>query len=155
MKPFHLLGASLAAGCLAIALASPAAASDSAQEAENVRKLDIMLMVSSLRCRYGAYDFRADYQRFSERHMPTLTRAYDTLHRDFARVHGHGEAKRALDRISVGMANQYGQGHPWLDCSDLREATRDLAERASGQDLYPAAMELLSDGTGSYLAARR
>ena len=50
-------------------------------EAEQLRRLDIMLMVTSLRCRHGADDFRSDYQRFTARHLATLNEAGRTLQR--------------------------------------------------------------------------
>lgn len=125
--------------------------------AEQIRKLDIMLMVSSLRCRFGPDDFRADYRRFTANNLDTLNSAGRTLKADLARRHGSGGATRALDRISVSMANRYGQGHPWLGCRDLREAARDLADTRDPDELLDAADYLLADrpSGGSYLAARR
>lgn len=157
MRPFHLLGGALAAGCIALLLASPAAATSPTQQAEDVRKLDIMLMVSSLRCRHGDDNFQADYQRFSARHLSTLNRAYRTLHGNLSRIHGTKGAKRKLDRISVGMANQYGQGHPWLNCAELKTLTSELADRPAGEDLHPTALALLGDRASgrTYLAARQ
>ena len=146
MTLFHTkLGAALACASLAVAAAGPAAASEASLRAENLRKFDIMLMVSSLRCRHGESDFQADYRSFSARHLPTLNAAYRTLHGNLARTHGAKGAKRQLDRISVGMANQYGQGHPWLSCSELKDVTRDLAAKPTGHDLHPTALTLLGD----------
>ncbi|WFL76839.1 S-adenosyl-L-homocysteine hydrolase [Altererythrobacter arenosus] len=126
-------------------LAWPGVASADAvtSNAENIRKLDIMLMVTSLRCRTGPHNFQADYQTFSRTHLSTLNRAAAQLQGDLSRRHGAKGAKRALDRISVTMANQYGTGHPWLECAALKKVTRDLtAERDVGR-FSTAATELL------------
>lgn len=142
---------------MALPWASPAQAMFSQSEAEAVRKLDIMLMVSSLRCRFGPDDFRADYQRFSARHLTTLNAAYRSLHQGLARTHGAKRATRMLDDISVSMANRYGQGHPWLDCKQLREVVRELADRTEGHELLGEAHYLLGDKPAgdTFLATRR
>ena len=55
------------------------------------------------------------------------------------------------------MANQYGQGHPWLGCADLKMVTRSLALMRGPDALEEAADQLLaSEGSGTQLAwARR
>lgn len=137
--------------------AAPAFALDAQVKAQDVRKLDIMLMVSALRCRHGSDDFQREYEQFSTRHLPTLNDAYRTLHSQLAGQHGQTGAKRALDRLSVGMANRYGQGHPWMSCGELKALTRDLASKPAGHDLHPTAVALLAErGSGrTFLAARR
>ena len=110
---------------------------------EQLRKLDIMLMVTSLRCRMGSDDFQADYRRFSANHLNTLNGAARRLESGLVARHGKKGATRALDRISVGMANQYGQGHPWLGCAELKEITSDLAKSKDPAVLAQAADELL------------
>ena len=42
---------------------------------EQIRKLDIMLMVTSLRCRTGADDFQPQYRKFSAAHITSLNAA--------------------------------------------------------------------------------
>lgn len=122
-----------------------AQAGEAKVSAENLRKLDIMLMVSSLRCRFGTDNFQPEYREFSAKHLGTLNAASRTLKADLTRQHGHKGAKRKLDRISVGMANQYGLGHPWLDCGELKQVTRDLADAQHRHELLAAADELLAD----------
>lgn len=145
------------AAALALPMATPAQAMYSQNEAEAVRKLDIMLMVSSLRCRFGPDDFQVDYQRFSARHLPTLNEAYRALHDILARTHGAKRATRMLDDISVSMANRYGQGHPWLDCAQLKSVTRDLADKRQGHELLGEANYLLAERppAGTTLALRQ
>lgn len=113
-----------------------------ADDAEAVRKLDIMLMVTSLRCRKTADNFQTDYQRFSSSHLATLNAASRTLQADLVKRGDTG--KRALDRISVSMANEYGNGHPWLDCGELKQITRDLAAAENAPRLAAHANDLLA-----------
>ncbi|WP_133365174.1 S-adenosyl-L-homocysteine hydrolase [Qipengyuania sediminis] len=132
--------ASLAAlAVLATPLPAQASATD---DAEAVRKLDIMLMVTSLRCRKTADNFQADYQRFSSSHLATLNAASRTLQADLVKSGNTG--KRALDKISVSMANAYGNGHPWLGCGELKRITQDLTKNAKPTQLATAAQDLLS-----------
>ena len=133
-----------AAGAAAMLLTPAPALASGANDAENIRKLDIMLMVTSLRCRMGAHDFQPHYRKFSAAHLPTLNSAAKSLHSGLVRKHGSKGAKRALDRISVGMANQYGQGHPWLECHELKKITSELAATRDPAHLKLAASELLA-----------
>ena len=132
--------ASLAAlAVLATPVSVQAGASD---DAEAVRKLDIMLMVTSLRCRRTADNFQADYQRFSSNNLTALNAASRQLQAGLLKQGNTG--KRALDKISVGMANEYGNGHPWLGCGELKQITRDLASNKNSAQLAAAADDLLS-----------
>lgn len=123
---------------------------------EQIRNLDIMLMVTSLRCRMGSDDFQHHYRKFSANHLHTLNGAARRMEQGFVKRHGARGAKRALDKMSVGMANEYGQGHPWLGCSELKEITSDLSQSRDPAVLAQAADELLGPrpaGGGRY--ARR
>ena len=141
---------------VAVLLTPVSAGATTPREAEQIRKLDIMLMVTSLRCRMGKDDFQPGYRKFSAAHLTTLNGAARTLESGLVKRHGAKGAKRALDRISVGMANQYGQGHPWLDCGALKGITDDLAKSRNPGDLTIAADELLATGpqNGGRFAAR-
>lgn len=131
-----------AAATAAAFIATPTTASASADH-EQVRKLDIMLMVTSLRCRMGKDDFQPQYREFSATHINALNHSARSLESGLVARHGKKGAKRALDRISVGMANQYGQGHPWLGCAELKEITSDLGRSNDPAVLAQAATELL------------
>lgn len=134
-------------GGLAIAAAMLApfpAAAFTPHEAEQIRRLDIMLMVTSLRCRTGGDDFRPEYGSFSAHHLATLNDAARTIEAGLVRQHGAAGAKRALDRISVGIANQYGLGHPWLGCGELKQIATRLSQSNDPGDLSQAAGELLA-----------
>lgn len=136
-------------------LAAPAQAQANSSEAAKLRQLDIMLMVSSLRCRFGADNFQADYARFSENQSATMAAAFTTLQADYTARMGAPGAKKALDRMSVGMANEYGQGHPWLGCGELKAVTQDLAGPTDRARLLAVANDVLGDRPPVQLAARR
>jgi hypothetical protein len=137
----------VAAGLAALMTVSamPAQA-QSVDAAEKVRKLDIMLMVTALRCRKGADNFQADYERFSASHLAELNAASNTLKADLSKRQGAAGAKRALDRISTGMANAYGNGHPWLDCAGLKQVAQELGQSRKPGVLLAAADQYLSGG---------
>ena len=146
MGTFRTIAA--AASAFAMLAGAPQAAlaetpADAAQ-AENLRKLDIMLMVTSLRCRKGAHDFQADYNDFSAKRLTIMKGAYATLKNGHVKRLGERGAKREMDKISVGMANQYGNGHPWLSCGELKGVAQELAGAPDRRTLLLAADDLLS-----------
>ena len=135
-------------------LVSPMSASAEAdlKTAENIRKLDIMLMVTSLRCRTGKDDFQAEYRKFSAAHLSTLNLASRQMRTSLQAKHGNKGAMRQLDRLSVGMANEYGQGHPWLECGELKKVAQGLAKERDPTRLADAAGELLGKRRSTNLA---
>ena len=137
-------------------LASVPASAGTVDQAEKLRKLDIMLMVTGLRCRKGADNFQADYGRFTTAHLPELNAASNALKADLSRRHGAAGANRALDRLSTTMANSYGGGHPWLSCAELKIVARNLAAARGPGPLAEAADQLLAPTGSPQLAwARR
>jgi len=124
---------------------SPAGAQSAHGEAEQLRRLDIMLMVTALRCRFGEDDFQSDYNRFAARHLETMNGAAQQLQAEYAARGGSQQARRALDQLSTGMANRYGQGHPWLGCAQLRSVAQGLSEASGREVLLAAAADLLED----------
>lgn len=140
----------LAAG--AMVLAAPLQAASPSAEAEKLRKLDIMLMVTALRCRTTADNFQPDFAAFEAAHLTELNGAAAQMRKDLVATAGAAGAARALDRLSTGMANQYGQGHPWLDCAQLRQVTRVLARAKGRETLVEAADQLLAPVQGPRLA---
>ena len=136
------------AACVAAAgmvLSFPAAAGGTGQ-AEKIRRLDIMLMVTGLRCRTTRDNFQREYGRFTTNHIGELNAAARELKADYAAKLGPAKADRALDKLSVQMANQYGQGHPWLNCGQLKRVASTLADMRGLQPLVEAANDLLDDG---------
>ena len=138
----------IAMGLAAAALlaATPAAAQGDLGSAERLRRLDIMLMVTALRCRFGPDNFQPDYEAFSARHLGTLNGAARDLTQALSARYGAQGARRALDRLSTSMANGYGMGHPTMDCGQLKHVTQDLAYATASNDLPAAADLLLADG---------
>ena len=133
----------IAATAAAAALFTMPGAAYASDQDEQIRKLDIMLMVTSLRCRMGQDDFQPHYRKFSAAHLAALNGSAKRMEASLVARHGARGAKRALDKVSVGMANQYGQGHPWLGCAELKEITNDLANSRDPAVLAQAADELL------------
>lgn len=89
-----------------------------------------MLMVGSLRCRNTAHDYRAAYDRFLLRHRPVLGKANLAILSELRMRLGTAGAAETLDRVSVRMANRYGEERGY-GCADLREVTSALADRES------------------------
>jgi hypothetical protein len=123
--------------------------------AEKLRRLDIMLMVTGLRCRMGSDNFISDYGRFTSRQMPTLNAANAQLRSELSARYGAAGAQRAVDRMSTSMANSYGAGHPWLDCHELKQVARNLAEVEGRATLEEAADQLLARTGSSQVALAR
>lgn len=144
----HIVKAACFATIVALAVffaSSPAKASSSFDEAHSLRSLDIMLMVTALRCRTGPHDFQADYNRFAAAHLPRLNEAGHALRQSFAASHRGAHAERALDRLGVRIANSYGDGHPWMECAELRRVTQELALHSDPHRLAETARYLLSE----------
>ena len=133
------------AACVAAAglLVSFPAAAGGAGQAEKIRRLDIMLMVTGLRCRNTSDNFNNEYGRFTTAHMSELNAAAATMKQEMSARYGAAGANRALDRLSTQMANQYGQGHPWLNCGQLKQVAGSLADLRGVEPLQAAADDLL------------
>lgn len=148
----------VAAGLAAVSMLAsvPAKAAGSMSQAEKLRRLDIMLMVTGLRCRTTAHNFQADYGRFTTNHITELNAASREMKAGLAKRHGAAGANRALDKLSVTMANEYGNGHPWLGCDQLKKVASGLAAAKGTAPLVEAADQLLGQGgSGQYGYARR
>lgn len=135
--------AAIGVAACGLAITSPAQAGPLDARAEKLRRLDIMLMVTGLRCRTTPNNFNAEYGRFTASHMPALKASAASLRRELATKHGIAGAARALDRLSTTMANDYGSGHPWLDCAQLKSVAAGLAEAKGASVLEAAADQLL------------
>ncbi len=147
-------GIAAAAAVLGMLAGVPAQANPATQ-AEKLRRLDIMLMVTGLRCRNTTDNFQADYQRFTTKHIMALNNAANHLKWQLSSRVGPAQATRALDKLSVTMANTYGQGHPWLSCAELKVAARSLAQAEGPAVLAEAADQLLaSSGSARFAWAR-
>lgn len=132
---------SLAAGTSAQAATCYTAAS---LPAAKLRHLDVMLMVSSLRCRSGADDFQADYGRFVDHNRGALSAANHAMLDDFAARLGAARASAEMDRLSVMIANHFGQGSG-IGCHELRMIAHDLGETVEPAALSDAAEALVGE----------
>ncbi len=114
-------------------------------DAEKLRRLDIMLLVTGLRCRDTADDFQADFESFETHHRRDLNLADRQLRLQFGGGHrGALPSNKAMDHINVEMANVYGNGHPWMGCHDLKGVVHDLASMAGSAPLLTVATQLLA-----------
>ena len=87
-------GIAAAAAVLGMLASAPAQANP-ATDAEKLRRLDIMLMVTGLRCRNTADNFQADYQRFTTKHILALNGAARQLQWQLSARVGPAQAARA------------------------------------------------------------
>ncbi len=146
-------------GAASMVLLSPTGANAGSPENTSARihQLDIMLMVSSLHCRFGSDDFQSEYRKFSAANLTELNAAHRSLQAQYNDRYGTTGGKRKLDALSVGMANHYGLGHPWMSCGDLKKAAKDLSKRRQREELLNVAEALLTErpSSGVMLAARR
>ena len=149
MNRIGIMAAALAATGMVCAMPARAAGGD---EAEKLRRLDIMLMVTSLRCRKTADNFQPEFQRFEAMHLRELNEASQSLRSSLVARAGAAGATRALDRLSTTMANQYGLGHPWLGCAELKIAARILGDIRGREALVEAADQLLAPADKGTLA---
>lgn len=112
--------------------------------AEKLQRLNIMLMVTALRCRRTSDDFTSDYRRFTTQQAEPLSRAGAQLRGQFVQRLGTKAGAAAFERLSTSMANNYGQGHPWLGCRQLKQVAKNLVQVQGGATLVAAADQLLA-----------
>jgi hypothetical protein len=113
----------------AMIMVSPAQAcwTSAEQDAAKVANLNMMMMVSALRCRKGPDDFLADYNRFVTNNNPVIGSQNAAVRSHFARINGNGNADAAMDKFIIGIANSYGGGHQWLGCAQLKLVAQDIS----------------------------
>lgn len=149
----RLLGA--AAAATALLAATPLAAQSEVEASTQLRRLDMMLMVTSLRCRFGPDNFQASYDSFRSRHSAALRVAAEQVLGDMTRRMGRKGAIAQFDRMSTGMANAYGNGHPYLDCAELKAVAGELARIEGRTALVAAAADLLDSRVPAIKLAQR
>ncbi len=125
-----ILAASMVAGTSA--QAAPCW-SDAAYEAAQLRDLDTLLMVQTLRCRIKDIDFSADYNRFVREKRPLLSAANVQLQNQFALTVGKARAIGAYDDFMTKIANGYGGGTKNMNCSDYAALAREAASAPVSQ----------------------
>jgi hypothetical protein len=100
------------------------------QDAAKVANLNMMMMVSALRCRKGPDDFLAEYNRFVKNNNPVLGSQNAAVRNHFARINGAKAADAQMDKFVIGLANSYGGGHDSLGCAQLKDIAGDLAQKS-------------------------
>ncbi|MFN3451696.1 MAG: hypothetical protein ACK4ZE_06015 [Sphingorhabdus sp.] len=116
---------------------------NAAQEAAKIKHLNTMLMVTALRCRNTADNFLLHYNRFVVKHNSLIGSQNAELRKHLSATYGARGAEDALDRMSIGYANSYGNGHRAMDCQQLR----DLAAKLSSEPHGVVTMAAVADVT--------
>ena len=140
------LPALVAGLALVIAPAAQASACYSAASlpAAKLRHLDVMLMVTALRCRSGADNFQSDYDQFVDHNRGVLGAANHAMLDDLAGHMGAARASAEMDKLSVMMANHYGNG-TGVGCHELRMIAQDLGSTREPAALTDAAEALVGE----------
>jgi hypothetical protein len=125
--------AALVAAAIVMTVQPAQACWDSAaQDAAKIKHLNTMLMVTALRCRNTGDNFLPHYNRFVVRHNGLIGSQNNVLKTHLASTYGAGGALNALDRMSIGYANSYGNGHAGMGCSELKLLASKLADEPHG-----------------------
>lgn len=129
--------------------AGPDAHATAMMRAGRLKQLDIMLMVTALRCRAGADDFQDDYHAFEAAHMAAINDASRMILAEATARLGATAGQVEMERVVTATANRYGNGHPWLGCGDLHHLAHDLAAEHSDDALIAEAAEVLDGDDGA------
>ena len=105
---------------------------DAGQDAVKITHLNMMLMVTALRCRVGADNFLPEYNRFVVNNSKLLGNQGKLIKTHFSATYGVSSAEGALDRMSIGFANSYGTGHQNMNCLQLKVLAGQLADEEFG-----------------------
>jgi hypothetical protein len=97
------------------------------QDAAKISSLNMLLMVSALRCRNGADNFLPEYNAFVKSNNSVLGSQNGLIRQQFSRSLGASRAELAADQLTVGFANHYGAGHETMGCSELKALTTDVS----------------------------
>lgn len=105
---------------------------NASQDAAKIKHLNTMLMVTALRCRNTPDNFLPHYNRFVIKHNALIGSQNNVLKSHLSQTYGAGGAVNALDRMSIGFANSYGNGHKRMGCKELKQLAADLANQSHG-----------------------
>jgi hypothetical protein len=97
------------------------------QDAAKISSLNMLLMVSALRCRKGTYNFLPEYNAFVKRNNAVLGTQNGLIRQQFSRALGPKRAESAADQLTIGFANHYGMGHETMGCAELKAFTADAS----------------------------
>lgn len=147
----------LAKAMLAVGLtvSSPVHANTGMSGAEKLYRLNVMLQAVGQTCRATPDNFAAEYTSFRNSHVADLTQTAAEFRAELAARYGSAGAEFVLDRMNASMANNYADGHPWLDCAQLKMATRNLGAVIGRETLEEAADQLIGDSRPTRFADAR
>lgn len=117
-------------------LASPVQAScwnNKQMEAIKLRHLDVMLMVTALRCRNTQFNYLPEYNQFVTKNRPVLANANIEIRNHYYGIMSKKNALNEYDRLIVSMANSYGTGHHHYDCQQLSGFTKSLSSQSNNR----------------------
>ena len=114
---------------------------NAAQDAAKIKHLNTMLMVTALRCRNTPDNFLPHYNRFVVKHNSLIGSQNTALKGHLAQTYGARGAEGALDRMSIGYANSYGNGHKSMDCKQLKDLATKLSSEPHGVVTMAAAAD--------------
>ena len=137
---------------IGLAISSPGYADARMSGAEKLYRLNAMLAVMGQSCGSTPDNFAADYMSFTDSHSAELTRTEAEFRIELTARYGIRGASRVLDRVDRSVANSYANGHPWLDCAQLKLATRNLSEVIGRKTLEEAADQLIGNSRPSRFA---
>lgn len=120
--------------------------STATQDAAKIKHLNTMLMVTALRCRNTADNFLPQYNRFVTKHNALIGSQNNVLKSHLTVTYGAGGALNALDRMSIGYANSYGNGHKAMGCSELKALATKLSSEPHGVVTMAAAADFAVSG---------
>lgn len=120
--------AALALAAMMVANPAQACWTNAEQDAAKVANLNMLMMVSALRCRAGQDNFLAEYNRFVSLNNGAIGAQNAAVKAHFARTDGARAAEGAADRFIINIANHYGGGHRTLGCAELRQVAGELAQ---------------------------
>ena len=120
--------AALALAATVVADPAQACWTDAETDAATVANLNMMMMVSALRCRNGPDNFLAEYNRFVSLNNTIIGAQNATVRGHFSRTEGVGRAEASMDHFVIDIANNYGGGHETLNCAQLHLVAIDLAQ---------------------------
>ena len=150
---FPLLAKALLA--VGLTVSSPVHAITGMSGAEKLYRLNVMLQTVGQTCRATPDNFTAEYTSFANSHVAELAQTKAEFRAQLAARYGRTGARIVLDHVNASMANSYAGGHPWLDCAQLKLATRNLGAVIGRETLEEAADQLIGDSRPSRFADAR
>ena len=144
MRIFFKNAAVFATGMALIMQPAQACWDNAAQNAAKISNLNMMLMVTALRCRGGSDNFLAQYNDFVKTNNALLGSQNSIIRSQFAKTVGLKAAETALDKLTTGYANTYGAGHPYMGCHELKTMMSEVANEQ--QDV--ASLSAIADRAG-------